>query len=117
MVGNLDYLEGYNSLYISCDNGNRVTYGHKPNYVMAYRPIFISQPDSIQTQRCKVNVSFAWKGGSEGRDVSTLKYYMVPEWAVIEDHRNDLNSNSQKSSLPITFSNTHGKLYGKKDWT
>ena len=117
MIGNLDYLEGDSSLYISCNNGNKMTYGHNPNYVMAYRPIFISKPDSIETPRCKVNVSFAWKGGSEGRDVSTLKYYMVPEWAVIEDGRNDLNSNSLKATLPGTFKNTHGKLHGKKDWT
>ena len=86
MIGNLDYVEGYNSLYISCDTGKTMTYGAKPNCVMAYRPIYIPKPDSITTDRCKVNVSFEWKGGS-ARDVSVLNYYLVPDY-VIKDYLN-----------------------------
>ena len=56
MIGNLDYVEGYNSLYISCDTGKTMTYGAKANYVMAYRPIVIRKPDSVTTERCRVNV-------------------------------------------------------------
>ena len=37
MIGNLDYTEGYQSMYISCDTGKTITYGAKPNYVIAYR--------------------------------------------------------------------------------
>ena len=39
MVGNLDYNEGYNSLYISCDTGKTTNYGAKPNMVIAYRTL------------------------------------------------------------------------------
>ena len=111
MIGNLDYVEGYNSLYISCDTGKTMTYGAKPNCVMAYRPIYISKPDSIATDRCKVNVSFEWKGGS-ARDVSVLNYYLVPDYAI-EDY---LNSNSEKAVLPTALKKPQQKLYGSESW-
>ena len=111
MIGNLDYVEGYNSLYISCDTGKTMTYGAKPNCVMAYRPIYIPKPDSITTDRCKVNVSFEWKGGS-ARDVSVLNYYLVPDY-VIKDY---LNSNSSKAVLPTALKKPQKKLYGSESW-
>lgn len=111
MIGNLDYVEGYNSLYISCDTGKTMTYGAKPDYVMAYRPIYIPKPDSIATDRCKVNVSFEWKGGS-ARDVSVLNYYLVPDY-VIKDY---LNSNSSKAVLPTALKKPQQKLYGSASW-
>ena len=111
MIGNLDYVEGYNSLYISCDSGKTMTYSAKPNYVMAYRPIYISKPDSIETDRCKVNVSFEWKGGS-ARDVSVLNYYLVPDY-VMKDY---LNSNSSKAALPAAIRTPKKKLYGSESW-
>ncbi len=111
MIGNLDYVEGYNSLYISCDTGKTMTYGAKPNYVMAYRPIFIPKPDSIETDRCRVNVSFEWKGGSN-RDVSVLNYYLVPDYAI----KDYLNSNSSKAALPAVIKKPQKKLYGSKSW-
>lgn len=111
MIGNLDYVEGYNSLYISCDTGKTMTYGAKANYVMAYRPIVIPKPDSVTTERCRVNVSFEWKGGS-ARDVSVLNYYVVPDYAI----KDYLNSNSKKSALPSVLKNPKKKLYGSSSW-
>ena len=111
MIGNLDYVEGYNSLYISCDTGKTMTYGAKPNCVMAYRPIYIPKPDSVATDRCKVNVSFEWKGGS-ARDVSVLNYYLLPDYAI-EDY---LNSNSSKAVLPTPLKRPQKKLYGSESW-
>ena len=36
-VGNTDYNEGYNSMYISCDSGFTTNYGALPNLSIAYR--------------------------------------------------------------------------------
>ena len=41
MIGNVDYNEGYNSMYVSCDSGRTTNYGASPNVVVAYRPIVV----------------------------------------------------------------------------
>ena len=67
VIGNLDYTEGYQSMYISCDTGKTITYGANPNYVITYRPILIT--DSIKD----INISFYWRGMGRN-DVSNLKF-------------------------------------------
>ena len=39
MIGNVEHSEGYQSLYISCDNGVTSNYGDKPNVVVAIRTL------------------------------------------------------------------------------
>lgn len=58
MIGDLDFYEGQNSLYISADTGKTVSYGAKPNVVVAYRS-FVFQTTG------KLDVSFYWKGMGE----------------------------------------------------
>lgn len=107
MIGNLDYTEGYQSMYISCDTGKTITYGAKPNYVIAYRPILIT--DSIKD----INISFYWKGLGR-KDVSNLKYYFMPASAIRES---DLKSVSGKGSLPNIFKKSSGVFYASDVWT
>ena len=107
MIGNLDYTEGYQSMYISCDTGKTITYGAKPNYVIAYRPILIT--DSIKD----INISFYWKGLGK-KDVSNLKYYFMPASAIRES---DLKSVSGKGSLPNIFKKSSGVFYASDVWT
>ena len=45
MIGNLDYREGYNSLYLSSDTGKTMTFGVKPNCVIARLNVIISVND------------------------------------------------------------------------
>ena len=106
-IGNLDYTEGYQSMYISCDTGKTITYGAKPNYVITYRPILIS--DSIKD----INISFYWKGLGR-KDVSNLKFYFMPATAVREA---DLKSVAGKGSLPNIFKKSSGVFYGSDVWT
>ena len=61
MVNNCDSYEGYRSLYISADTGQTISYGAKPNYVIAYRPFEIIDTVSL-TSRLRINISFFWKG-------------------------------------------------------
>ena len=76
MVGGLDFNGGYNSLYISCDEGRTTNYGAKPNYVIAYRPFEITDTVS-SSPRFRVNISFAWKGMGV-RNYTYARFYFVP---------------------------------------
>ena len=105
-IGNLDYTEGYQSMYISCDTGKTITYGAKPNYVITYRPILIT--DSIKD----INISFYWRGMGR-KDVSNLKFYFMPASAVREA---DLKSVAGKGSLPNIFKKSSGVFYGSDVW-
>ena len=57
MIDNCDAYEGFKSLYVSADSGQTVSYGAKPNYVIAYRPFEIVDTIST-TPRFKINISF-----------------------------------------------------------
>ncbi len=107
MIGNLDYTEGYQSMYISCDTGKTITYGAKPNYVIAYRPILIT--DSVKD----VNISFYWKGLGK-KDVSNLKYYFMPASAI---KASDLKSVSGRGNLPNIFKKSSGVFYASEEWS
>ena len=75
MVNNCDSYEGYRSLYISADTGQTISYGAKPNYVIAYRPFEIIDTVSL-TSRLRINISFFWKGlGVE--NYSYARFYFV----------------------------------------
>lgn len=116
MIGNLDYREGYNALYISCDSGKTLTFGHNPNCVIAYRPFVIPQPDSVSARSCRVNISFAWKGGSETRKKADLRYYLLPDYAVGDGV--DLKSNAISARFPECLDpETKDTLYALKSWT
>jgi hypothetical protein len=114
MIGNLDYREGYNSLYISSDSGATMNFGVSPNCVIAYRPVLIPKPSSVQNPRCRVNISFAYKGGSEKDNLANLYYCWVPDFDDIE---NSLKSNAYSGVLPAEISSDAKKLPGVKTWT
>ena len=113
MIGNLDYREGYNSLYLSSDTGKTMTFGVKPNCVIAYRPIVIPKPSAVQNPRCKVNISFAYKGGAERENLANLYYCFVPDFDDIENY---LKSNSYSAVIPPELSSDVIKLPGIKTW-
>ena len=115
MIGSLDARIDYNSLYISCDKGQTMTYGARPNYVMAYRPIVITKGDLNSGERCSVNVSFDWKGG--GDEGSLLNCYLLPFDFVEDEDKDSLFSSSDRAILPIELNKPAMKLYGREDWT
>lgn len=114
MIGNLDYREGYNSLYISSDSGATMNFGVSPNCVIAYRPLLIPSPSSVQNPRCRVNISFAYKGGSEKDNLANLYYCLLPDFDDIE---NSFKSNAYSGVLPSEISSDAKKLPGVKTWT
>ncbi len=115
MIGNLEYNEGYNSMYISCDTGKTTNYGAKPNMVIAYRTIEI--PSSLDPTKTtySVDVSFDWKCLGEDR-LSMLKFYFLP--ANFLTSESDLSSSATSASLPSRLSkvNPSATLYGSQDW-
>jgi len=75
MIGNLEYNEGYKSMYISCDSGRTTNYGAKPNVVIAYRPIIV--PSSLDPNKSYYSVDISFDYKCVGRDkFSVLNFYL-----------------------------------------
>jgi hypothetical protein len=115
MVGNLDYNEGYNSLYISCDSGNTTNYGAKTNMVVAYRSVEISSALDPSKSNYSLDISFDWKCLGEDK-ISMLKFYFLP--ANILSSESELASSSRSADLPTRLSNLtpNATLFGSQDW-
>ena len=115
IIGSLDARIDYNSLYISCDDGQTITYGvMKPNYVMAYRPFVVAKGD-LDAAYCSVSISFDWKGG--GDEGSLLNCYLLPFDFIADEDKDSLFSNSDRAILPVELNKPAMKLYGREDWT
>ena len=115
IIGSLDARIDYNSLYISCDDGQTITYGvMKPNYVMAYRPFVVAKGD-LDATYCSVSISFDWKGG--GDEGSLLNCYLLPFDFIEDGDKDSLFSNSDRAILPVELNKPAMKLYGREDWT
>ncbi len=114
MIGNLEYSEGYNSMYISCDTGKTTNYGAKPTMVIAYRALEI--PSLLDTSKTSysLDVSFDWKCVGEDK-LSTLKFYLLPGNFISEQ---ELASASATADLPNKLSRAMpvATLYGSQDW-
>lgn len=70
MIGNVEHSEGYQSLYISCDNGVTSNYGDKPNVVVAIR--------TLELETGNYDISFDWKVWGE-EQVSELYVCALPD--------------------------------------
>lgn len=114
MIGNLDYNEGYNSMYISCDSGQTTNYGAKPNVVIAYRPIVI--PSSLDPSKTSYSVDISFDYKCVGREkFSELKFYLLPSDFVSEA---DLLSAANTSVLPPVLEYTALATFsGTLEWT
>lgn len=114
MIGNLDYNEGYNSLYISCDTGKTTNYGAKPNMTIAYRAIEISSLVDTSKTTYSVDISFDWKCVGEDK-LSMLKFYFLPGNFITEA---ELLSSSLTADLPAKLSRVAATatLFGSQDW-
>jgi hypothetical protein len=114
MIGNTDYNEGYNSLYISCDSGMTTNYGARPNLSIAYRTIEI--PSSLGGSRYSVDISFDYK--CVGRDkVSMLKFWFLPI-AVIGGESSLQASSSRLADIPYCLASItpNATLLGEQNW-
>ncbi len=106
MITNIDYSEGSNALTISCDGGQKATFGSNRNMIVAYRRM---KMDTSIT----VNISFDWK--CEGiEDVTQLNFYFLPAGAVRDE--SELKSLSNSADLPRILSRPMGMYYGSNDW-
>lgn len=114
MVGNLDYNEGYNSIYISCDSGRTTNYGDKPNVVIAYRPIVV--PSSLDSTKRSYSVDISFDYKSFGKEkVSMLNFYFLPESFISES---ELLSSSNNVILPTALNGSAlVSLSGSQEWT
>lgn len=114
MIGNLEYNEGYNSMYISCDTGKTTNYGAKPNMVIAYRAIEISSLVDPTKTTYSVDISFDWKCMGEDK-LSMLKFYFLPGNFITEA---ELESASATADLPakLTRVAATATLFGSQDW-
>ncbi|MBR6520269.1 MAG: hypothetical protein IKT77_04735, partial [Paludibacteraceae bacterium] len=114
MIGNLDYNEGYNSMYISCDTGRTTNYGVKPNVVIAYRPIIVPSSLDPNQRTYSVDISFDYK--CVGRDkISVLNFYLLPESFISES---ELQSVANGATLPTKLNMTSlASLSGALEWT
>ena len=114
MIGNTDYNEGYNSMYITCDSGMTTNYGARPNLSIAYRIVEI--PSSLGSNRYSVDVSFDYK--CIGRDkVSMLKFWFLPI-SVLGGESSLQASSSRLADLPYCLSSItpNATLYGEQNW-
>ena len=110
MIDNCDAYEGFKSLYVSADSGQTVSYGAKPNYVIAYRPFEIVDTIST-TPRFKINISFFWKGLGV-QSYSYARFYFVDA----RDFENKLNSSSSSSYLPKDFQYSTAEFHSIYSW-
>ena len=106
MIGNIDFSEGSNALTISCDGGQKATFGSIRNLVVAYRKVKV---DTAVT----INLSFDWK--CEGiMDVSQLNFYFLPAGAIRD--MSELNSLNNSADLPRILSRPMASFCGSSDW-
>lgn len=92
MIGNVEHSEGYQSLYISCDNGQTSNYGTLPNVVVATR--------TFELPAGNYDVSFDWKVWGE-ENVSELYVCALPENFVLAS--GGLVSNDTIGYFPKSF--------------
>ncbi len=114
MIGNLEYNEGYQSMYVSCDSGRTSNYGHKPNVVIAYRTIEI--PSSLDPNKASysVDISFDYKCVGEN-NVSFLNFYLLPASFI---SKQDILSSANGATMPTKLSKTSlVTLNGMQEWT
>ena len=110
-VGGLDFNGGYNSLYISCDEGRTTNYGAKPNYVIAYRTVKVPK-GVIAGGKTTVDIAFDWKCMGSAGKTSLNFYYQAANRLPL----NKLLSNSKSGTLPREFSKPACSLYNSRDW-
>ena len=113
MIGNLDYNEGYNSMYVSCDSGRTTNYGASPNVVVAYRPIVV--PSSIDPTKTSysVDISFDYKCMGDEK-ITMLNFYLLPASFISEA---ELISVANNATLPLKLNATAlASLYGTQEW-
>lgn len=111
MVGGLDFNGGYNSLYISCDEGRTTNYGAKPNYVIAYRTVKVPK-GVIAGGKTTVDIAFDWKCMGNAGKTSLNFYYQAANRLPVSK----LLSNSKSGTLPREFSKPACSLYSSRDW-
>ena len=113
MIGNLEYNEGYKSMYISCDSGRTTNYGAKPNVVIAYRPIIV--PSSLDPNKSYYSVDISFDYKCVGRDkFSVLNFYFLPASFISES---ELLSSANMVSLPAKLNSTSvATLHGALEW-
>ncbi len=113
MIGNLEYNEGYNSMYISCDSGRTTNYGAKPNVVIAYRPIIV--PSSLDPNKSYYSVDISFDYKCVGRDkFSVLNFYFLPASFISES---ELLSSAHMAALPAKLNSTSvATLHGALEW-
>lgn len=111
MIGSLDFNGGYNSLYISCDEGRTTNYGAKPNYVIAYRTVKV--PKGVTAGgKASVDIAFDWKCMGSAGKTSLNFYYQAANRLPLTK----LLSNSKSGTLPRDFSKPSCSLYSSRDW-
>lgn len=93
VVGNLEYNEGYQSLYISSNEGLSATYGSQPNVVVVYR--------TLELPAGNYDVSFDWKNSGYAT-ISDLFVCLLPDGYSIGDEI--LESNDTIGYFPKVFS-------------
>ena len=93
VVGNLEYNEGYQSLYVSCDKGLSAKYGSSPNVVIVSR--------TLELPTGNYDISFDWKSGGY-ETISDLFVCLLPDGYSIGDEV--LESNDTIGYFPKIFS-------------
>lgn len=106
MISNIDYSEGSSALTISCDGGQRATFGSIRDLMVAYRKLKVDTAITI-------NLSFDWK--CEGiMDVSQLNFYFLPAGAIRDE--SELYSLNNSADLPRILSRPMATFSGSSDW-
>lgn len=93
VVGNLEFNEGYQSLYISPDNGLSAKYSSKPNVVVVSR--------TLELPTGNYDISFDWKSGGYAT-ISDLFVCLLPDGYSIGGEV--LESNDSIGYFPKIFS-------------
>ena len=93
VVGNLEYNEGYQSLYISADEGLSAKYGSEPNVVVVSR--------TLELPTGNYDISFDWKTGGYAT-ISDLFVCLLPDGYSIGGEI--LESNDTIGYFPKIFS-------------
>ena len=116
VVGNLEYNEGYQSLYISSDEGLSAKYSSEPNVVVVSR--------TFELATGNYDISFDWKSGGYAT-ISDLFVCLLPDGYTMDGE--SLESNDTIGYFPKIFSRfcmplttvdgTFASLSDKRTWT
>ena len=116
VIGNLEYNEGYQSLYISSDEGLSAKYSSQPNVVVVSR--------SFELPTGNYDISFDWKSGGYAT-ISDLFVCLLPDGYTMGEEM--LESNDTIGYFPKIFSRfcmplttvdgTFSSLSDKRTWT